>query len=47
MNYRGITLLSVNGKIYARIIIDRIHRVSGGFIDDEQGGFREGKGCVD
>ena len=35
------------GKIYARIVIDRVSRVNGVLIDDEQGGFREGLGCVD
>ena len=25
----------------------RVHSVIGGLIDDEQGGFRAGKGCVD
>ena len=46
-NYRGITLLSVVGKIYAGILVDRVRRVTGGLIDDEQGSFREGRGCVD
>ena len=35
------------GKIYGRVLVDRVRRVTGGFIDDEQGGFREGRGCVD
>ena len=38
-NCRGIILLSVVGKIYAGIIIDRVRRVTGDLIDDEQGGF--------
>ena len=42
-NYRGISLLNVVRKIYAGILIDRVHRVIGGLIDDEQGGFREGR----
>ena len=46
-NYRGISLLSVVGKIYAGIIVDRVRRVTEGLIDDEQKGFRAGKGCVD
>ena len=25
-NYKGISLLSVVGKIYARILVDRVHR---------------------
>ena len=45
-NYRGISLLSVVGKIYAGILIDRVRRVTGGLIDDEQEVLREGRGCV-
>ena len=37
-NYRGISLLSVVGKIYEGILIDRVRRVAEGLIDDEQGG---------
>ena len=43
-NYRGISLFSVVGKIYAGILIDRVRRMTGGLIDDEQGGFIEGRG---
>ena len=32
-----ISLLSMIGKIYAGILVDRVHRVTGGLIDDEQG----------
>ena len=46
-NYRGISLLSVVGEIYSGILIGRAHRVSEDLIDDEQGGFRAGRGCVD
>ena len=46
-NYRGISLLSVIGKIYVGIIVDRVRKVTKGLIDDVQGGFRAGKGCVD
>ena len=47
-NYRGISLLSVVEKnIYVVILVDRVRRVTGGLIDDEQGGFRAGRGCVD
>ena len=37
-NYRGINFLNVVGKIYVRILIDRVGIVTGGLIDDEQGG---------
>ena len=43
-NYRGISLFSVVGKIYAGVLIDRVCRVTGGLIDDEQGSFRAGRG---
>ena len=42
-NYKGISLLSMIGKIYAGILVDRVHRITGGLIDDEQGGFRSGR----
>ena len=45
-SYRGISLLSVAGKIYAGILVDRVRRVTRGLIDDEQGDFRAGRGCV-
>ena len=37
--------MSVAGKIYAGILIDRIHRVIEGLTDGEQGDFRKGRGC--
>ena len=40
-------MLRVVGKIYAGILVDRVHRVTGGLIDDQQGGFRAGRVCVD
>ena len=47
-NYRGISWLSMVGKIYAGILVGRVRRVTRGLIDDgEQGGFRAGRGCVD
>ena len=35
------------GKIYARILLDRVCKVTEGLIDDEQGDLRAGEGCVD
>ena len=46
-NYRGINLLSVVGKIYAGILVDKVRKVTEGLIDDEQGVFRAGRRCVD
>ena len=39
-NYKGVSFLSVAGKIYADILVDRVRRVTGGLINDDQGGFR-------
>ncbi len=46
-NYRGISLLSVPGKICGRILTDRLMQVTEKKVSDEQGGFRKGKSCVD
>ena len=35
------------GKIYEGILVDRVCRVTAVLIDDKQGGFREGRECVD
>ena len=35
------------GKIDEGILEDRVCRVTGGLIDDEQGSFKAGRGCVD
>ena len=45
-NYRGIILLSVIRKLYGGILVDRVRRVTEGLIDDEQGDFRAGMGCL-
>ena len=37
----------MDGKIYAGVLVDRVHKVIEGLIDDVQGGFRAGRGCVD
>lgn len=46
-SYRGISLLSVPGKIYSRILIDRARSVTENVLEEEQSGFRKGRGCVD
>ena len=46
-NYRVISLLSVVEKIYTEILVDRVRRVTGGLIYDEQGGYWAERGCVD
>ncbi|KAI3368228.1 hypothetical protein L3Q82_007815 [Scortum barcoo] len=47
-NYRGITLLSLPGKVYARVLERRIRPYSRSLrIQEEQCGFRPGRGTVD
>ncbi len=46
-NYRGISLLSVPGKVYGRVLRERLMEITEGTVSEEQGGFRKGKGCVD
>ena len=49
MNYRGITLLSIVGKVYTRVLTDRLVRFAerqGGIVE-EQGGFRPERGTED
>ncbi len=38
--YRGISLLSIPGKAYGRIIIERVRRITETKLGEEQGGFR-------
>jgi hypothetical protein len=47
LNYRGITLLSVVGKTYASVLNSRLlgWLKDNESIQDEQGGFRPGRGC--
>ena len=46
-NFRGISLLSVVGKVYGRILINRIREKTERAIWEVQGGFMRGKGCMD
>ena len=48
-NYRGITLLSIVGKVYAQVINERLVRwsESNKILVEEQGGFRPQRGCPD
>ena len=45
-NYRGISL-SLIGKLYVGILIDKVQRLTGGLIHDERRDLRAGSGCVD
>ncbi|WP_435316529.1 reverse transcriptase domain-containing protein, partial [Klebsiella pneumoniae] len=46
-NYRGISLLSAVGKVYGRILINRIRDKTFKTIMEVQGGFLKGRGCTD
>ena len=46
-NYRGISLLSIVGKIFGRVLINRIRAETEEVLMDEQCGFRRGRGCMD
>ncbi len=41
-----ISLLSVSGKVYGRVLTEKLTEVTEGKVSKEQGGFRKGKGCV-
>ena len=40
-------LLIISGKVYGRILIEKVHIITEGLIGEEQCGFRSGRGCVD
>ena len=46
-NYRGISLLSTPGKVYRRILIEKVCSLTEGLIGEEKCGFKSGRGCVD
>ena len=46
-NYREISLMSVVGKVFSRVLNDRVKDMTEGSVMEEQGGFRSGRGCVD
>ena len=46
-NFRGISLLSVVGKVYGRVLINRIRDKTENVIAEVQGGFMRGRGCTD
>ena len=46
-NYRAISLLSIPGKVFSRILLNRIHDRAENAISESQFGFRPGRGTVD
>ena len=46
-NYRGISLLSIPGKVLSRVILERIKVAVNEHLRDEQAGFRQNRSCSD
>jgi len=46
-NYRGISLLSISGKVYMQILQQRLKQYVEKTLAEEQAGFRIGRGTVD
>uniref|UniRef100_A0A8C6KS35 Reverse transcriptase domain-containing protein n=1 Tax=Nothobranchius furzeri TaxID=105023 RepID=A0A8C6KS35_NOTFU len=46
-NYRGITLLSLPGKVYSKVLKRRVRLIVESQIEEEQCGLRPGRGTVD
>ncbi|KAK3780057.1 hypothetical protein RRG08_061825 [Elysia crispata] len=46
-NYRGITLLSIPGKVFTRILLERIKETVDDQLRDNQAGFRKNRSCTD
>lgn len=46
-NYRGITLLSIPGKIFYRILLERMRDSVDKELRDNQAGFRKNRSCTD
>lgn len=46
-NYRGITLLSVPGKVFNRVLLNRMKDEVDAQLRDQQAGFRKDRSCVD
>ena len=47
INYRGITLLDVSGKVFNRALLNRMKDVVDTKFRDQQAGFRKNRSCVD
>ena len=46
-NWRGISLLDVVGKVFARVIQERLQQLAEEILPDSQCGFWRGRGCTD
>ena len=46
-NYRGISLLSIVRKVFARILLTRLHTLAARIYPESQCGFRAGRSTID
>ncbi|VDP30572.1 unnamed protein product, partial [Schistosoma mattheei] len=46
-DYRGITLLSIPGKVFNRVLLNRMKDAADAQLRDQQAGFREDRSCTD
>ena len=46
-NYRGISLLSIEGKVFARVVLSRLQVLAGRVLPEYQCGFRAPRSTVD
>ncbi|KAL5016141.1 hypothetical protein ScPMuIL_005730, partial [Solemya velum] len=46
-NYRGITLLSIPGKVFNRVLLNRMKEAVDPQLRDQQAGFRKDRSCTD
>jgi len=46
-NWRGIILLSTPGKVFSRVLLNRLQDVADCTLRDEQVGFRKGRSCTE
>ncbi|CAH8605695.1 unnamed protein product [Schistosoma haematobium] len=47
VNYRGITLLSIPGKVFNRVLLNRMKDCVDAQLRDQQAGFRKDRSCTD
>ena len=47
VNWRGISLLDVVGKVLGRVIQDRLKLIVEDVLSDSQCGFKTSRGCID
>ena len=46
-NYRGISLLSIVGEVFARILLTRLETLAARIYPESQCGFRAGRSTID